>query len=165
MMYLIIIDIDIYAGGVEREMASYITAEEEEYQGQPWADLGAGTISPALRDYFEAHLDYSNMDEANYSTFAHTIPNPNWVNNGHGKHAKIGSSSAKRYKHHYPAYMSIGICISVKPTAALFEEIKKRAVAFISLPQLDENFISTDINIESFRLVERSIMYTEVEPS
>ena len=49
IQFIIVIDTDKYAGNFERQMGSYITAQEEEYHGQPWADLGKEGISPECK--------------------------------------------------------------------------------------------------------------------
>lgn len=128
--YSFVVDTDAYAGNFERELTAYVIGQADEYA--------------AVDEYLEMFTDECSMDFEELSDTRISdpgddgimrapndlAPTPGWSNNGHGKHYKV--DSAHPFK--YPAYQSVAIFLSRKPTDEELSELIKRAVSFFQLP-------------------------------
>jgi hypothetical protein len=160
VQYTLLIDTDKYSGNFEREMFSFITGESECLGDEPHAEYeydiarkelnldGCDDHGPLFALLEERLRDPG--DDGAHRTFVSIAPTPGFFN-VHGEHYQDGytgdlardikfcdycKSGADMKKHQtWPAYQSVAIFISRKPTNAEIELIKSRAYAYSKLPK------------------------------
>lgn len=88
------------------------------------------------------------------------VPTPGRINNGSGK-----NYDAKGYtgKNSYPAYESVGIFLSAKPSAEIVSIARTRAEAFAQ--EYEGNSSSVTLRILSVRLTESVQIVTGIDTS
>lgn len=136
--YILVADTEQYAGNFEREMCAYATGQT--------GDCGVGV---EFVDYYSAdikHLDwwnenvYQKADEYGCYRPVEIFPTEGWINNGFGKFIK----ESEYGKPGYPAYMSVAVFTTAKPSEEVIQEFIQRVKDFCKFrPDLSENIDGT----------------------
>jgi hypothetical protein len=171
----VVIDTDSYSGNFEREMVAFITGYE--------TPRGDKFVYPIRRAFgFESRCYGAVWDEADENPFvllfipwpgnwgeelAHICPTPGYGNNGRGEHCQV-TTPAQKTRYPYPAFQSVQIRCSEKPSAEALTILKEWSYKFAERsraekPQWnprtgryshDDPFVSIPpLNIIGFRLI------------
>jgi hypothetical protein len=154
-----VIDTEIFAGNFERELTAYVIGECDEYGlhlAQKYIDMHSETES--FKDLSDLRV-VDPGDDGIHRGPCDLAPTPGWGNDGKGDHCKI-TSPAKAKKYPYPAYLSVAIFLSRKPTNEELAILAKRAYEFSSLPRITKfdsrpevtgcRLVSERVVVESF---------------
>lgn len=132
--YLLVVDTEQYSGNFEREMCAYITGQI--------GDCGVG--EEFVNEYSSdiRHLDwwnenvYQKADEHECERPVEIYPTEGWLNNGMGTFIKKTDPEQTGY----PAYMSVAIFMTEKPSEEVIMEFVQRAQDFCThYPELSKN--------------------------
>lgn len=158
----IIIDTDSYSGNFEREMAAFITGYE--------TIRGEKFVHPIRRSFgFESRSYGANWDEANENPFvllfvpwlgdhsegwenpeiANICPTPGYGNNGYGQRMKVTTPEEKKH-FPYPAYQSVQIRCSEKPSEEVIAILKEWAYKFAERSKAEKPVWNTQTRRYSF---------------
>jgi len=151
--FVFVIDTNAYSGNFERDLCAYCTGAI--------GDCGVGKHSSEM--YYE-ETGFEEEDNIFYECIAQRVdglgcfrpcdvyPTPGWGNDGDGHHKKLNKSNQDKFK--FPAYQSVGIFFSQKPTDEQIELIKNRAESFFQLIKNERK-----VAIHGFRLlIEKQIV-------
>jgi hypothetical protein len=155
--FVFVIDTDAYAGNFEREMTAFLTGAV--------GDCGVGDEEAVL---FQSAGMYKPLrDKTQYEPDEHGCcrptsiwPTPNRWNNGNGKHFNGDPTEKGRY----PAYESVAIFFSERPTDEEIAFLKQRAEEYREvLLQADRRYNkkAKKLNIKGFRLISQQIKRDE----
>lgn len=129
-LYTFIVDTNLYSGNFEREMCAYITGQIGECGvGRGDASEAEDELNENVRAWFEENIELRGEEGEKDSCMrpCAIVPTPGRINNGTGGHFNTEGYTGQ---HCYPAYESVAIFVSAKPTAAIFRVAKERAEKF-----------------------------------
>ena len=154
--YVLVVDTDSYAGNFERELTAYCTGqigecEKGSRQAQDFRDF-----MPWLDNPFDDIVTQRGDDRGTMRPTA-IYPTPGRTNNGTGQHSDVTPDNP--YK--YPAFESVAIFFSEKPTKLMIDIIKDRATEFA------ENRVvigkPAPVKVLGFRLITEHTVYHKEE--
>lgn len=130
-----VIDTDSYAGNFEREMAGYIVGrcdEHGEHRAGPYIEMYRRDFpgGDPFEDLVEERVDDHGDDAIGRAPMA-LAPTPGYGNNGKGKHSRLRAGQTAKH----PAYQSVAIFLSRRPTPKELKVLAGRAARFPSLPK------------------------------
>jgi hypothetical protein len=148
-----VIDTEQYAGNFERDMCAYMTGL-----------VGQCGVGEELVRYFDEEVDDETKneiqsivdeegDEHGCQRPVKIYPTEGWFNNGNGKHYKNTDATAHFCKRKYPAYQSVAICFSEKPSQKVIDILKERAIKYDGENRMMEFSGKTEITVTGFRLI------------
>lgn len=151
ILYIFIIDTNLYAGNFEREMCGYVTGEIGECGvGREEAEIFRSEVN---EDEFSYIIKQSNEDGCPRPVSI--WPTEGRWNNGSGSHFNDDefdpALSWKGVK--WPAYESVAIFFKIRPTEDQIELMKGRAEAFTSR--------EAGLKILGYRLITRTTTVTD----
>lgn len=155
-MYKFIIDTDSYSGNFERELVAYCTGLV--------GDCGVGEEEAAevpedIIEMFSECIEFASDDDDSCLRPASIEPTPGFYNDGNGNHYKIHPDI--KYEKVYPAYQSVGIKFSIKPTDDMINFIINRTKEFANRPNRWTN--DSNFKVLGYRLVDERIVQDEIE--
>lgn len=134
--WLFVADTERYAGNFERRMTLYCTGVLGELHVHPelddddLIDFEDGTISEQIINELDEKLDiYANNEQGH----ALSYPTPGWSNDGMGKETKLEPSEEMKH----PAYLSVAIIFTARPSDELLELLKNRASQYCQLNKIE----------------------------
>jgi hypothetical protein len=133
-------DFPTYTGGVERPFCAWVVGQTDEYANEPEV-LALFEKDYPRKNPFEDLIDIRLCDPGDDGYFrspCDIAPTPGRVNNGNGVCADIGSAKAKKWKTRYPAFESVAIFLTRKPTEEEFKLLLDRANRFHEVPKKHE---------------------------
>lgn len=133
-----VVDTDSYAGNFERELSSYVVGQCDEYgehRGAVYLAMYEEDFDgkDPFEDLVESRVDDHGDDQINRAPMA-LAPTPGYENDGAGNHRAI--ATGKTPKH--PAFNSVAIFLSRKPTDGELKILIQRAKAFAKLPKVKD---------------------------
>ena len=152
-----VVDTDSYAGNFERELASYVVGQCDEYgdhRGGPYRELYE---KECPKDPFDDLVDQRVCDPGDdgiHRAPMDLAPTPGYSNDGRGKVTKL--RPGQKLKH--GAFNSVAIFLRRKPTESELALLVKRARAFEHLPKQRE--YDERPKILACRLVEERVSLT-----
>lgn len=150
--YAFVIDTEQYAGNFERQLCAYITGHVGECGiGEEFADIFEEENQKDTIDLFSNII--SETDDNGCFRPCAIYPTLGWFNDGQGNHFKDGDKKKSKYK--YPAYLSVIIFFSSRPTNEQIKLMKERAYKFIKLKSEKSWNDFSKVKITGFRLIER----------
>ena len=147
-----VIDTDDYAGNFERELSCYVVGQCDEYgehRGGVYREMFAEDFGD--KDPFEDLVEHRINDPGDDGIMRAPMdlaPTPGYENDGAGNHRPIAAD--KKPKH--PAFNSVAIFLTRRPTEDELKILAQRAKAFGRLPKVKEWDVRP--KILGFRLVE-----------
>lgn len=155
--YTFVIDTEEYAGSFEREMCAYITAQVGECGvGDDMASDARDQLSDSAVNWFANNVE-KHPDEHGCYRPAAIHPTPGWCNDGRGNHSRGDAEK------HYPAFLSVAIYLSSKPSEELVALMAERAKKF-ALERPDEpEGNAQPLTVTGFRLIQERVTETELQ--
>lgn len=162
-LYTLIIDTSEYSGNFVRQICGYITAQIGDCNvGEDEAAEAKNELSSNALAWFEANIEQRAEEDADFRCMRPCafFPTPGRINNGHGKNHDADGYTGT---HRYPAYESVGIFLSAKPSAEIVRITRTRAEAFAQ--KYESHGGSGKLRILNVRLIESVQVVTEIDTS
>lgn len=156
--YVLVIDTDSYAGNFEREMTAYCTGQIGECgKGKSQAEDFRECLSE--HPYLFDDVVVQRGDDRGTMRPTTIYPTPGRTNDGMGNHSDVTPDNP--YK--YPAFESVAIFFSEKPTNIMVRIIKDRAKEFAETRVVIGK--PAPVKVLGFRLItETAVYHKEEEP-
>jgi hypothetical protein len=140
-----VVDTEDYAGNFERELSSYVVGrcdEHGDHRGGPYREMFEQEIrGRGSRGHFEKEDPFEDLvttrvDDHGDDHIAHApmalAPTPGYSNDGSGNVKKLKPGQKVKW----PAFNSVAIFLTRKPTKGELKILVQRAKAFASLPKI-----------------------------
>jgi hypothetical protein len=173
-----VVDTDSYAGNFDRELSSFVVGRCDEggdHRGAPYREMFEKEIrGHGRRGHFEKEDPFEGLvvtrvddhgDDFICRAPMSLAPTPGYSNDGKGIVSKL--KSGKEPKH--PAYNSVAIFLSRKPTDAELRLLAERAKKFSNLPPLKPwdhrpKFLGCRLVEERTEIVSHDLMFSAGVP-
>lgn len=158
--FIFIVDTEQYSGNFERAMCAYITGQLGECgAGNEYRILYNVDTNNKKRHWFDEVID-SFRDEHGCSRPVTAWETPGWYNRGNGEYFR--NEVDNDGKHKFPAYLSVAIFLTKKPSDMMLDFMKERALKFPEVYLKEEKY-GEKITITNIRLIEYTVVRKENE--
>jgi hypothetical protein len=166
---IFVVHTDSYSGNFEREMTAFITGQIGDCGvGDNEADMFLEDLGEDMKEAFAAIIDQV-PDEEHAECCRPTViwPTPDRYNNGSGGHfdMKDFDPETSWLGRPHPAYESVAIFFTAKPTAEMIELMKSRAQLYAETQYNTESWHANrdPLNIKGFQLLKRATTTQVIE--